>query len=121
MRKKVWPLVKPLLWESRRAAAARFRELQGRGRASADIRRGLPAAFSGRVETRFVRADQHVWGSCPAAGDDVEVHVNQDANDMDLLDIAAAESYRHGGTVHHVPAVEMPTADWGAAVLRFPG
>lgn len=116
---KVWPLVKPLLTESREQAAAKYLRLAGTGKATDDLREALPAAFQGRIETLFVGSDCHIWGGCDPEGHVTDVHDDQLPGDEDLLDTAAVQTLLHGGSVHAVNRGDTPTPAALAAVMRF--
>lgn len=116
---RTWPLVQPLLSKARENAAAKYHQLAGTGKATDDIHRALPAAFSGRIESLFVASDRRLWGGCDQEGQVTNVHDDQRPGDDDLLDAAAVQTLLHGGSVHAISSGQMPSPEALAAVMRF--
>ncbi len=111
-------VVSPRFDEARGAAAARFRQLHGTGRASADLRVVVLGACDGRVESLLVERGAARWGRVDPEGREVDELAEGEGED--LLDRAAAETVLHDGRVWLVEADDMP-ADGAevAAVFRY--
>jgi hypothetical protein len=103
-----WRLVEPLFLETRRRAAERYGELAGTGRASSQLEEVVGAAHDGRVESLFAAEGVRCWGSWDPENRAVHLDDKQTAASQDLLDLAAVQSFLHGGEVFAVPAEEMP-------------
>jgi hypothetical protein len=118
---KALPIIKSELERGRREAFRRYRELAGKGYTAAGARAVVPAAAYGRVETLFVALDE----KCPGAFDKENNRVIVPQGDAapaagDLLEVAAAETIKHGGRVYAVQMDQMPEAHASAAaVLRY--
>jgi hypothetical protein len=92
---------------------------QGQARASIDLAEVLEAARNGRVDTLFVADDTHIWGRLDAPANGVTQHDEQAAGDEDLLDIAAADTWRNGGAVEVLPRADAPFGKPVAALFRY--
>jgi hypothetical protein len=103
-----WRIVSPLFQKARQDAEARYRELAFTEHASANPEAIVTAAYQGRVETLFVAQDQHLWGILDPATGHVERHPERSLGDVNLLDLAAAHTLKHGGTVYAGPHKELP-------------
>ena len=107
------------------ADLARAMEAYAEGRsgetASGDLRRIVPAAVEGRIDTLIVGDQDTAWGSYDSAADSMTLRSEPDNGDIDLLDHAATATLLHGGTVHVLPAEEVreATGSDAAAVFRY--
>lgn len=109
-------LIEPQLEQRLEEARARFRALDGTGRATAQIEQVVAAAADGRIDTLFVREGAEVPGHFDPATQRV---VLTDGGHTDLLDLAATDTFLRGGTVHRLEADAMPTPSEAAAILRY--
>ena len=116
---RAWQTIQPIFSQAQHKAAAQYQKLAGSGSATADIKEALLAAHHGRVETLFVALGVQVWGEFDAEADQVTVHEQAEQGDLDLLDLAAAETLLKGGEVYAVEASEMPTQGMVAAIFRY--
>jgi hypothetical protein len=116
---KAWEIVEPIFARQQEEAAAAFRELVGTGRASADLREIVSAAYQGRVNMALISLDDHLWGTYDPETDQVEQEDEQSAENQDLLDLVAAYTLQNGGKVFAVPQSEVPDGAPAAAVYRY--
>lgn len=116
---KAWELVEPLFHQGEKAAAERFQELLGTGRASHELEQVIPAAVDGRVDTLFVAVGAHEWGRFDPDVRRIEVGDGPNGGNEDLLDRAALESLLHGATVYAVDPGQVPGHGPVAAVFRY--
>jgi hypothetical protein len=120
LHEKALEVVLPELERGAREAARRYRELAGKGLTAAGVREVVPAAAYGRVETLFAAVDEKRPGAFDRQAGRVSVGGGEDPAAGDLLDLAAAETIRHGGRVYAVERAEMPDAHAAAAaILRY--
>jgi hypothetical protein len=130
---RAWPLVQPHFAAGQQRAAAHYRQLAGTGRASGDLEPVVAAAYEGRVETLFVALGRQVWGTFDPARGRVERHRSpvplspadqrdraEGSGDVDLLDLAAAHTLRHGRTVYAVESEQVPSGTDVAAIFCLP-
>jgi hypothetical protein len=114
---KSLPLVRPWLEAEVKGAAKSFEE--GATLALEDLDQILVRAGEGRIASLFVASDREFWGPPKRTAERV-LHDAWQPGDVDLLDLAAAETLRHRGDVFAVPAAQVPGAgDVAAAVLRY--
>jgi hypothetical protein len=117
---KAWPLVEPKFSAARHEAKVQYRRFKGSDRASSELEEVIQAATNSRVAILFVALQTHVWGTHDEQTGEVTVHEERQADDEDLLDLAAEQTVAHGGIVYAVPAQEVPDEDSAlAAVYRF--
>jgi hypothetical protein len=117
---RAWPLVKPLFEEARQRAAAQYRQLAGTGRASGDLETVIAAAHEGRVETLFVASSRPLWGVFDPSTGHLAQHKEEGAGDVDLLDLAAADTLAHDRTVYAVEPEQIPSGTDVAAIFCLP-
>lgn len=113
-----YAMVRPVLDESRTRALAQYRAFEGTGRTSRDVAEILPAALRGDIATLFVPIDRTCWGRFQDGA--LSVHAARKAGDVDLYDLAAFETLKHGHMVHALPAAEVPGGTGFAAVGNLP-
>jgi len=119
LRRRAWEIVQPHYQREQSAALERFQALRNTGRAATALRLILAAAHAGRVETLFVAQGQVQWGTFDPETGAVHEHTAQAPADEDLLDLAATEVIRTGGTVYSLPPEAMPVSGPAAALLRY--
>lgn len=119
LREQAWERVEPLYRAAREGAAARFHDLLGTGRASADLTEVVLAAHDGRVDTLFVACDAHRWGRFDSGARTVIEHAQRENGDEDLLDLVAVEGLTSGSTVYALAADEVPGKGVAAAIFRY--
>jgi hypothetical protein len=117
---RAWPLVQPFFEAELQCAAAQYRQLAGTGYASGDLEAVLAAAYEGRVETLFVSLGHPVWGVFDPTPGRVEWHEQALFGNVDLLDLAAAHTLRHGRTVYAVEPERVPSNTDVAAIFCLP-
>ncbi|MFZ7127185.1 MAG: hypothetical protein ACOWWM_13610 [Desulfobacterales bacterium] len=121
LRDKAWEIVRPEFEKGRIEAARRYRELAGTGYTASDVPSIVPAAAFSRVDVLFLTHGKACWGRFDRQSSEVTVQEEGgQPGSEDLLDLAAAETFRNGGTVYLVEADEMPEANGqAAAILRY--
>lgn len=118
LHRKGWALVEPRFEAEQEEAAARYKEAFGTGLASDDVRRIVPAAAYGRVDTLFVAVGEQQWGQFDESTGEVDVHEEAHPGDRDLLDLAAVQTLLNGGTVYAVGRERVPGQGRLAAIFR---
>jgi hypothetical protein len=119
LHQKAWPLMEPSFERDREAAAAKYRQLAGTGKASGDIRQIVPAANEGRIEALIVDVQAHQWGRYDPQAAHVELHENREDRDADLLDLAVAKTLANRGKVYAVERGLVPSGESAAATFRY--
>jgi hypothetical protein len=132
---KVLVALAPRSRSARIAAVDEYRELAGTGRTSTDAGEIVAAAAAGRVKTLLMDDSSGPWGYfdratfevtrlCPSQPrylrDTMDAPEDPDVLECgwDLIDLAAAETVRHGGTVLAYRGEDSPIAG-AVAVFRY--
>lgn len=116
---RAWALVEPIFQRARRQAAARYRQLEGTGKTTADIAETVRAADRGQIEVLFVSLDEERWGTFDHPTSRVTTSPVRGPGDEDLLELAAVGTFLNRGTVYAVPSHGMPDGTPSAAIFRF--
>ena len=118
---RAWEIVHPLFLEAQEEAAAKFRQFIGSGNelGTDELAEVVPAAVYGRVHTLFVARDLQRWGTFDRETGEVQVHEEQEAEDVDLLDLAAVHTFLNSGAVYVVDAGNVPGDAPVAALLHY--
>lgn len=112
-------IVGPYFRRAEHEAVAQYRQSSGTGLTSDDIREIVPAAFHGRVGQLFVAAGRQRWGSYNPEKGAVDINPEMETTGVDLLEIAAIQTFLNGGSVFTLPLEKMPDARDLAAVFRY--
>jgi hypothetical protein len=115
---RIWPLMKKRTDGAAEQAEHKYRQLAGTGRTSDDIRRIVPAAHEGRIESLFVDGQAHCWGTFAPSTGEMDVREAAQTGDDDLLDLAAVQTLLHRGSVFALPVEQVPSPPV-AAVYRY--
>ncbi len=118
LHEQAWALVAPSVSKPQHDAAAQYRDYAATERASNEVRKIIPVAYDGRVESLFVASDQEQWGAFDPATHSIHVHQEAKFRNEDLLDLAATQTLLHGGSVYAVEREHMPDTALVAAVFR---
>lgn len=97
----------------------RLKSLESANQATFKLEQGILAAYSGQVDEIYLPIDQQVWGKVEPQELRVEVHESKDREDADLLDLAAVQTWLHGGKVRLFPASQGSRYLPLAAALRY--
>ncbi len=119
LHEQAWPLIEPHFASELAGAGDRYRSQVGKGLASCRLDEVVVAAQAGRVGWLFLHRDAERWGRYEPARGELEEHEGRLPGDVDLLDLAARETFMTGGKVYVVGADEMPCPEPLAAVYRF--
>lgn len=112
-------IVGPFFQKAENDALAQYRQSSGTGLTSADIREIVPEAAHGRVGMLFIAAGSRNWGTFHRESGAVELRRKPEAEDEDLLEIAAIQTYINGGSVFILPPGKMPEPKALVAVFRY--
>jgi hypothetical protein len=119
LHEQAWRLVEPHFHKARQEAVGRYRQMANSPRTSHEVKGVVQAAHHGRVETLFTALGHQRWGTIEEGSGQVEMHLEQQAGDVDLLDAAAAQTLLHGGKVYAVELAAMPEQVLLAAIYRY--
>jgi hypothetical protein len=119
LHRRGWELVAPHFDRAREMALERYGDLSATERTSTDLQEVLGAAHDGRIETLFVALGVRRWGRYDAESRSVEEVKERGPGVEDLLDLAAAQAFARGGTVHAVAPEQLPVEGPLAAIYRY--
>ncbi len=126
LHRRAWELVAPRITRELDSALERFERELGRNHSSVDVRDIVIAAARGHVDTLFVDPSRPIWGTFERADEDVQISdfADEDAvaaqknGNIDLIDLAVRETWRHRGEVYFIDAETYPNYAPVSAVLR---
>jgi hypothetical protein len=112
-------IVGPFFQKAENNALAQYRQSSGTGLTSTDIREIVSEAAHGRVGTLFIATGSRIDGTLNRESSTVDLHRKREAEDEDLLEIAAIQTYLHGGSVFILPPNKMPEPKALVAMFRY--
>jgi hypothetical protein len=121
LHKSAWDIVSPHFQTAREEAVAHYWQLAGQAseQVADTLKKIVPAAFNGRIETLFIASGVQHWGIFNPDTNEIDLHDQMDSGDESLLDLAAVQTYLKGGTVYAVEPEKVPGGTYAAAVLRY--
>ena len=119
LHEKALDIIEPVFAGAAEEAVSRYRDLSATDLVSRDIKIVVPAAHEGRVETLFTAAGVRQWGTFDGEEYRLELHGEAKPGNEDLLDLAAAQTLLHAGTVHVLAPEKMPDDSPVAAIFRY--
>lgn len=119
LHKQAWAIMEPYFMKAQEEAVARHGESTGTGLASNDLKEIVPAAHYGRVQVLFVANGAQQWGTFDPDANGIGLHEEAEPGDEDLLDLAAAQTLRNGGSVYAMEPDRVPGGPPAAAVFRY--
>src|SRR5206468_11044883 len=117
---RAWDIVSPHFDEAQKKLAALYHKLAGTGRTANDVSAVVTAAYQGQIQHLFVAHNREMWGSFDPSGPHVTVHETAQAGDEDLLNLAAAYTLTHKGSVYAVEPDLVPGSTPLAAIFWLP-
>ncbi|HEX2967122.1 MAG TPA: hypothetical protein VHO84_15160 [Syntrophorhabdaceae bacterium] len=118
LHKRSLPIIEPYLNEERENSKERYRQLMNTGYVRRNIVDVVSAAHDGRIHILFVSDGTETWGYYDELNNEVYMHDSPEKGDEDLLDLASAYTYLHGGRVYPMKREDMPDTATVAAILR---
>ena len=115
----LFPLVDEPLDLTEAAAVDRYREREGSGRVSSDLAAVVRASHEGRVDELFAADGAQQWGMFAPGSGSVTLRKTRGPAAVELINLAAVEAFRRGGSVHVFEAARMPEGARLAAILRY--
>jgi hypothetical protein len=115
---KAWPLVQPALRAEREVLHRRLHEKEN-ARAAFGLPQVVAAAVRGQIDSLFVDCSQPQWGTYDPESEMVDLHAQPRPGDIDLVELAVAETLRNGGRVFATPAPGASSPCQVEALLRY--
>ena len=120
LHQQAWQVIEPLLIAERNAAMEQYHNLLGTGEATQKLEEIVTAAVNGQIDTLFVRANTQKWGKFERQSNKVIVYSEAEDSSVDLLDLAATNTFFQGGKIYVMDAEQMPEDALMMAILRYP-
>lgn len=117
---QAWKLVAPLFAQRQADALEQIQDAAANAKATAQLNEIVPACRQGAVATLLIAEGEVVWGTIDEATGRCEVTEASVEGAVDLLNDAAAQTLKNGGTVFCVAADQLPDGQPAAALLRRP-
>jgi hypothetical protein len=116
LQKAAWEIVAPHTRKDLNQALSSYQDLKGTGKTANDLAQILQQASTGQVKHLIVALDVDQWGRF-SWNDGPVFHSKKQAQDQDLLNVAACHALRNGASVFPVPLEQMPDDSPVAAVF----
>ena len=120
LHQQAWEIIEPLLIAQRKEAIDQYYNLSGTGEATQNLEEVVPAAVNGQIDTLFVRANTQKWGKFEQQENKVTVYAEKEDSSIDLLDLAATNTFFQGGKIYVMDEDKMPEDSLMMAILRYP-
>jgi hypothetical protein len=99
LHRESWKLIAWTFDKTRREKWAKFEELHGTGKASAQLSRIIPAAFDGKIDSLFISEDAQARGIYDPESRSLTLSDASEDSGESLLNLAMRETLRNGGSV----------------------
>ena len=119
LHQKAWSIADSYFKKDLKQAIVRYRELFPSRRTSNNIRKIIPAAEQGRIDSLFVAVGQQQWGTFNPQTGKISIHKEPGPGDEDLLDYVAVQTFLKRGKVYVVAPKKVPDKKLLAAIFRY--
>ncbi|AKA34213.1 hypothetical protein [Flagellimonas lutaonensis] len=103
-----WEKMEPIFDRVRKEKITLFKQHDGTGKTSSDIRQVVPAALQGKIDTLFIENREDIWGVYDPKDQKVKVDEAFGPTNVSLLNMAAIKTFLNGGMVYLLEKEEMP-------------
>lgn len=85
------------------------------------LQEALNAAFDGRIDSLFIECERPNWGCYDEQSRNLQIHLEQQAGDIDLVKEAIYRTFSQGGEVYALEKVvaPKPAQERALALLRY--
>ncbi|MDR7857038.1 hypothetical protein [Tissierella sp.] len=121
LQKMAWELIEPKFLKIQELAEAKYKQFSGQKNNlfSDSLKKIIPQAYSGQIETLFISKEAEQWGKFNPDTNKIEFHKEEEYGNEELMDLAATLTISRGGTVYAVDPNKVPDGKTVAAVLRY--
>lgn len=117
LRNEAWNIVSQSIIKQKTDAVKQYQDTKEKSDIPEEI---IPHSIEGRIGMLFVQKYARLWGAYHKDRNEIEVHNTKQADDKELLNFAALQTFLHDGEVFLLDAEDMPQADRAiAAAYRF--
>ncbi|MDG1729497.1 MAG: hypothetical protein P8K68_07845 [Algibacter sp.] len=103
-----WEMMAPVFDEERKEKIEAFKQYEGKGKTSSDIKQIVPAAFHGKIDTLFIENREDIFGIYHTKKEKVEIRKNLEKTNVSLLNMAAIKTFLQDGKVYLLEKDDMP-------------
>ncbi|NND33854.1 MAG: hypothetical protein HKN76_14790, partial [Saprospiraceae bacterium] len=105
---QAWSYVKKIYEKKRVTSLAKFNQVMNTSKTEMEIERILPAAFSGKIDTLFIRKGLEIWGIYIPSKNKVRIDDHQTSSNVSLINLLALNVMEKGGDVFILEDSELP-------------
>lgn len=110
LHEKTWEIVKPWFNQNRKEDLDLFVQLHDTALTSTNIQEIIPGSMEGRVKSLFVQNRSDVFGIYDKVANRVEIRQEFDSGAVALMNLAAVQTFLHGGRVYLMEEEELPAS-----------
>jgi hypothetical protein len=100
-------IMKEILDMPKKKSFDKYKALAGTGKTSDDLKVIVQASSQGRVESLFVKRDEHIWGKINEKDSIVEEHLQREPGDICLINFAVINSITNSGNVFSISSEQF--------------
>ena len=121
LQEQAWRIVETYFQQETKKTVEQYQQFAGTDKATDNLEEIVAAAFNGRVDKLILSVGNQIWGAFnPKDGKVIRSPNGQNKiYKLPLLDFAAMNTLKNGGTVCALSQDEMPTDSPIAAVFRY--
>lgn len=119
LHERSWEIMRPYFDRPQREAFEKLRAFLGTGKASVDTAEVAVSATTGKIEALLVDAGQEQRGTFAANMTKAQVCDRVCNTGEDLVNLAVAETFEHGGVVYSAAPNQLPDGAAIAAIYRY--
>jgi hypothetical protein len=113
-------LLEPYFSRNFHESKERFLIALDKGRASIDIKKIIPAAVQGKVDTLFLEKNSDIFGIYDLSNGGLSMQEELSTANVSLTNLAARKVFEQGGTVYLLDIKDMPDPSSGLnALFRY--
>lgn len=118
LREEAWKIAQDYYKSLKKKALKRCADLLETSRGTYIPKDIVKSAWEGKVAELFAPFGKQIWGKFNRQTGQIELHIKQEPDDIDILSLAVFFTYLRNGKVYVVDPSEMPRKNELAAILR---
>lgn len=108
LHEKAWEIMKEEVSSDVEQEKDQFAAALAKDEASFSVHDIVPAAIAGQVKTLFLAENDETWGTYDAEEHSITIHEKRNEESIPLLNHAAMQTLKNGGSVYLMPRVDLP-------------
>lgn len=116
-----WEIVSPLFNEDLSLAEDKYKQYSGQGNNLYlnSLKKILPAAYNGQIESLFIDTEESKWGNYNHDDNVLKLYDEERSGTEDMIEYVSLLTLSKGGKVFALSSDEVPNNEKIAAVLRY--